>query len=81
MANVAHIATIAAYPIKDELGGGFRGVYLNRETRERIQSDQLATLDEAKFWAKNAAWNKHEGCRYASLNKRGEYQANVWVDA
>lgn len=77
---VAHIATVAAYPIKEELGGGFRGVY-KAVGSERVPSDRFDTLEEAKFWAKSEAWKLHEGCRFAPLNRRGEYQANVWVDA
>jgi hypothetical protein len=76
---VAHIATIAAYPIKDELGGGYRGVY-KAVDMPRVPSDRFATLEEAKFWAKNKAWELHPNCRYAALNRKGEYQANVWVD-
>lgn len=81
MANqVAHIATIAAYPIKDERGGGFRGVF-KVVGEEIILSDRFDTLEAAKFWAQDKAWKAYKGCRFASLNKRGEYQANVWVDA
>lgn len=79
--QVAHIATIAAYPIKDELGGGFRGVF-KPIGEERVPSDRFDTLEQAKFWAKDKAWKANEGCRFAPLNKaRGEYWANVWVDA
>lgn len=77
---VAHVATIAAYPIKETLGGGFRGVFKN-VGEERIPSDRSDTLEEARFWAQDKAWKAYVGCRFASLNKRGEYQANVWVDA
>jgi hypothetical protein len=78
--NVKHIATIAAYPLKT---GGFRGVILNRETKERTASDVLPTLDAAKFWAKSQAHNAFEAIGYslAPLRRRGEYQANVWVQA
>jgi len=77
---VVHVATIAAYPIKDELGGGFRGVY-KPVGGERVPSERFETLEEAKFWAKNEAWKLHTGCRYAPLNRRGEYLANIWIDA
>lgn len=77
--NIEHVATIAGYPIKDELGGGFRGVYLNRVTRNRIQSDVLSTLSAAKFWAQTEAHRHHEIQNIAQLNRRGEYQANIWV--
>ena len=79
MTNVAHIATIAAYPIKEELGGGFRGVFKN-VGEDRVPSDRFDTLEEAKFWAQNKAWELYNGCRFAPLNKKGEYQANVWVN-
>lgn len=80
MTNVTHIATIAAYPVKDELGGGYRGVMLVRETKARTASDRFDTLEEAKSWAKTKAWEAFNGCTFAALRKRGEYQANVWVE-
>lgn len=80
MANVAHIATIAAYPIKEELGGGFRGVF-KKIGEDREPSERFETLERAKFWAQDKAWKLYTGCRFAPLNKKGEYQANVWVDA
>lgn len=79
----AHIATIAAYPIKESLGGGFRGVY-KAIGEDRITSPVLATLEEARFWCQNEAWTRHSnepGYAVAALRRRGEYQANIWVDA
>lgn len=83
MTQVAHIATIAAYPIKDELGGGFRGVFFVRETKERRASDRFDTIEQATYWAKVQAHEAYdaEGYSLAPLRKRGEYQANVWVAA
>lgn len=83
MTQVAHIATIAAYPIKDELGGGFRGVFFLRATKERRVSDRFDTLDQARYWAKLQAHEAYsaDGYSLAPLRKRGEYQANVWVAA
>lgn len=81
--NVYHVATIAAYPIKAELGGGFRGVY-KVIGGERFASEVMATLEEARFWAQNEAYNRHAdqpGYSLAALRRRGEYQANVWVGA
>lgn len=79
--NTHHVATIAAYPIKAELGGGFRGVFFNRETKERKQSDRCDTLEQATYWAKAAAHEayKADGYSLAPLRRKGEYQANVWV--
>lgn len=76
-----HIATIAAYPIPDAKGGGFRGVLLVHATQERIASDRLDTLEAARYWAQRAAFERYDerGYSLAPLRRRGEYQANVWV--
>lgn len=76
-----HIATIAAYPIDDAKGGGFRGVLFIRATKERFASDRLDTLEKARYWAQNAAFERYDARGYslAPLRRRGEYQANVWV--
>lgn len=80
MINVVHIATIAAYPLKD---GGFRGVMFVRENKVRTASDRFDTLEQATYWAKVQAHEAYEAAGYslAALRKRGEYQANVWVGA
>ncbi|MER9003310.1 hypothetical protein NKI15_06735 [Mesorhizobium sp. M0862] len=76
-----HAATIAAYPIKAALGGGFRGVYFNRITKERTASEAFGSLEAARFWAKTEAHTRHdaEGYALAALSRRGEYEANVWT--
>jgi hypothetical protein len=79
MPNVAHIATIAAYPIKEELGGGFRGVFKN-VGEDRVPSDRFDTLEEAKFWAQDRAWKAYNCCSFAPYKLKGEYKANVWVN-
>lgn len=73
-----HIATLNAYEIK---GGGFRGVYFVRETKTRVASEVLETLEAAKFFAKTKAHEAHaaEGYTLAPVYKKGEYYANVWV--
>lgn len=78
-----HIATIAAYPIKATLGGGFRGAYLLRgaDASTRIASERFETIDEARNWVKAKAWELHPGCRFAAVRRAGEYLANIWVDA
>lgn len=82
--NVAHVATIAAYPIDQAKGGGFRGVLLVRETKERRASDRFETLEQARYWAQTEAYNTYStqpGYSLASIRMRGEYRANVWVQA
>lgn len=76
--NMQHAYTIAAYKIQDS---GFRGVILNRETKERIASEVLPTLSAATFWAKKSAFEKLGETPFtlAPLRIRGEYRANVWV--
>lgn len=78
----AHVATIAAYPIKDELGGGFRGVMLVVSPKVRHASDRFETLEQAKFWAKTKAHETYEEAGYslAPFRRKGEYQANVWAN-
>lgn len=81
MPNVAHVATIAAYPIKDELGGGFRGVF-KKVGEERRPSERFDTLEEAKYWAKVQAHEAYApGYSLAPVRLKGEYRANVWVAA
>lgn len=84
MPGTAHIATIAAYPIKESLGGGFRGVFYVRETKDRKASDRFDTLEQARYWAQSQAWEAYstvKGYALASVCKSGEYHANVWVAA
>lgn len=83
MTQVAHIATINAYPIKSELGGGFRGVIFNRVTKARRASDRCDTLEAARFWAQTEAHKEFEAAGYnlAPVRRSGEYYANVWVAA
>ena len=83
VSGTIHIATINAYPIKDSLGGGYRGVMLIKETRERRASKRFDTLQQATYWAKNEAHNTYSGMGYklAPVSKSGEYYANVWVAA
>lgn len=73
-----HAYTIGGYEIK---GGGFRGVILNRTTKERKASDVLSSLDEARNWAKKAVWEviPDGAFNLAPLRIRGEYRANVWT--
>lgn len=83
MTYTAHIATIAAFERKAELGGGFRGVYFNLVTKERVESEVLPTLEAARYFAKAEAHRRHTAENYslAPYRRRGEYKANVWVPA
>lgn len=80
-----HIATIAAYPLKDELGGGYRGVMLIRATKTakaiRHASERLDSLAAATRWAKQTAHDAYSPVGYclAAVRRQGEYKANVWV--
>lgn len=81
MAHAAHLATITAYPIDATKGGGFRGVLFIRNTKERSASERFDTLEQAKHWAKVQAENAYaaRGYSLASVRRKGEYLANVWV--
>ncbi len=39
-----------AYERKAELGGGFRGVVVDKRTSDRMESDVMPTLAEARNW-------------------------------
>lgn len=81
--STVHIATLAAYPIKDELGGGFRGVFYIRATKDRRASDRFDTIEQARCWAQTQAHEAYDAVGYsvAPVRKSGEYQANVWAAA
>lgn len=82
--HVCHVATIEAYPIKEEFGGGFRGVYYCRESKTRKRSDRLDSLAAARFWAQSEAHKIHAGqagFSIAALRLKSGYRANVWVRA
>lgn len=76
-----HIAILNAYPIKPELGAGFRGVFFVRATKARIASDRFDTLEQARHWCKVQADDAYadRGYTLAPLRRKGEYYANVWV--
>lgn len=44
-----HTLTAAAYELDD---GGFRGVVVDRRSKERRASDVLPTIEAARFWAR-----------------------------
>ena len=77
----AHRMTLVAYPIKDELGGGFRGALRDHATTTDHKSEVLGTLDTARYWAKAKAHELMDGefYRLAPLRRTGEYEANLWA--
>lgn len=81
MTQPVHSHTIAAYPIKDEHGGGFRGAVLHRASRQVVRSPVMKTLQDATHWAKSHVHKHFEGDGYklAPVRRKGEYTANVWV--
>jgi hypothetical protein len=85
MSGTAHIATLNAYPRKEELGGGFRGVFIVHATethvRQRRQSEVFPTLEAARHWCKVQAEDTYaeQGYLLAPVRRKGEYCANVWV--
>lgn len=70
-----HVATAMAYELK---AGGFIGGVKDRRTGE-VWSEKTSTLDEARNFAKQKAWELFPGCRLAAVRKRNEYYANVWL--
>lgn len=80
---IKHVATIKVYAIKDELGGGFRAVYRNHETEERVESDVFTTMAEGRFWAKTQAHNRHtsEGYKFGyGRPSKTLYRVNIWCN-
>lgn len=84
--NSICVATIRAYEIKAELGGGFRGVYRSAASPvdgsiEEIKSEVLPTIEAARYFAKNAGYEKHPGATVAVIGRSSgiQYRANLWV--
>lgn len=73
------VATIRAYEIKAELGGGFRGVYAP-VSGEAVKSDVLPSMDAARFFAQNAGFERHPNASRAVIGRSGgsNYRANLW---
>lgn len=69
-----HVATINAFPNKF---GTFTGAFRNEITKE-IKRERFATMDEARNWVKQAAYETFGEVNYASLRRKGEYLANCW---
>lgn len=77
---MTHILTAAAFERKDELGGGFRAVVLDKRTKEKYQSDVLDTIEAARHWAKTKVLAILAGQPYAPGYRYKPYWAmNVFV--
>jgi hypothetical protein len=75
MTEVTHVATITAYEAKD---GTFSIAMRNIVTSKVIRAYSHVTLSSATYAAKMLAWDTFGPVKYAKLNRRGEYLANVW---
>jgi len=53
---MTHVLTVQAYERKTELGGGFRGVVLDKRSQEKTESPIFPTMAEARYWAKSLAF-------------------------
>lgn len=78
MTQVSHIATITAYEAKD---GTFSIAMRNEETKKVVRTYGFKDLSSATYAAKMLAWDAIGPVKYAKLNRKGEYLANVWAIA
>ena len=75
MTEVKHVATVTAYEAKD---GTFSIAMRNEVTSEIVRAYGHADLSSATYAAKMLAWDALGPVKYAKLNRKGEYLANVW---
>jgi len=73
--HTSHLATITAYELKD---GSFGYAYRNEETKEITRVGGFRTLSAATYAVKMLAWKTFGAIKYAKMNRKGEYLANVW---
>jgi hypothetical protein len=77
--------TLRAYARKDEMGGGFRAVVVDRRNgNARYESDVLPTYESARNWAMSTAHRLMGDTPYrrASVNNKRSgrrYDANIWA--
>jgi hypothetical protein len=70
-----HIATVTAYEAKD---GTFSIAMRNEVSGEIVRAYGYADLSSSTYAAKMLAWDALGLVKYAKLNRKGEYLANVW---
>lgn len=71
-----HILTAQAYERK---AGGFRGVVLDRRTKQRHESDVLPTVDAARHWARVKVHAIMDGAAWApGYSYKPYWTMNVW---
>jgi hypothetical protein len=75
MTEITQVATVTAYEAKDDT---FSAVMRDEVTREIVRKIGYSTLSSATYAAKMMAWDAFGPVRYAKLNRKGEYLANVW---
>lgn len=84
MTNTVCVATITAYAIKAELGGGFRGKYVGKRfdgSIDKVKSDVLPTMSAARHFAKEVGYKRHPSASVAVIGRSSPnyYCANLWV--
>lgn len=78
------VMTIRAYARKAELGGGFRGLVLDRRDGSQIESDVLQTYEEARNWAIRESHARmgqtpYRRCSVNAGTAGRAYRANIWA--
>lgn len=81
--GLTQLAYAEAYPIKVELGGGFRGVAQNKLTKAIAKGDRRDTIEEARNDAKRFVWAWAAGRNMATgtyPNKAGvSWRTNYFI--
>lgn len=74
------VAIAEAYELKDDLGGGFRGVAKHKGTGEIMKGDVRRSLDEARNDAKNfiAKMLKGVPVSAAPISSKNNWRCNYW---
>lgn len=69
-----HIATITAFPNKF---GTFSGA-IRCELTNEIKRERFDTMDDARNWVRQTAFDMFGAVKYAGIARKGEYLANCW---
>jgi hypothetical protein len=72
---MTQVATVTAYEAKD---GTFSIAMRDEVTGKIVRAYGHADLSSATYAAKMLAWDALGPVKYAKLNRKGEYLANVW---
>ena len=72
--------TAQAFERKASLGGGYRGVVLDRRTKERTESPILPSINEARYWARKEVERLMAGAPWApGYSYKPHWAMNVWT--